>query len=76
MLNKIGQNIERWHCNKLIQKTFQRNLQTIDTKSAYLMDRLYFREWKISEYGKPDRIIRQSYFKGKPVKGSKIDYNA
>lgn len=74
MLSKIGQHTETVGLNKLVEKTFQRGLQTIQTKSAYINDKLYFRSWDISQYGK--RILRkQSYLSGHPIKGmaTKLD---
>lgn len=74
MLSKIGQTVETVHNNKLIEKTFQRGLQTIKTKSAYIHNKLYYRDWDISEFGK--RTIRkQSYLSGIPIKGmtTKLD---
>lgn len=71
MLSRIWQKTETSGMNKIIEKTFQRGLQTINTKSAYIDGKLYHRVWDISEYGK--RIIRkQSYLGGHPIKGSGV----
>ena len=61
--------------NKVITKKFQRNLQQVDTKSAYINNKLYFREWIVREF---DRIQKfsQVYNNGIPFKNlrNKIDY--
>lgn len=69
MLSKIGQKIETVGQTKIIRKIFQRNLQTIESSSAYIGDKLYFRGWKINEY-KHCRKLSQSYYNDKPIKGS------
>ena len=70
MINKIGQTIETVGQNKIIRKLFQRNLQTIESTSAYVGDKLYFRGWRINEY-KHSRKLSQAYNAGIPIKGSK-----
>ena len=69
MINKIIQKIEHTGPNTIIRKTFQRGLQTIDTTSAYIGDKLYHRSWKINEY-KHIKKLSQSYYNGNPIKGS------
>lgn len=78
MLNKIIEKVENiGYNNKLIRKVFQRNLQTIESVSAYKDNKLYFRGWKIDEY-KHKRKLSQAYNNGQPIKGSQsiIDYYA
>lgn len=70
MLNKIIQKIEHTGPNTIIRKTFQRGLQTVNTTSAYIDNKLYFRRWEISEYGKLRRLS-QTYNAGHPIKGSR-----
>ena len=70
MINKIGQTIEHTGLNKIVRKSFQRNLQTIESTSAYIGDKLYFRGWRINEY-KHSRKLSQAYNAGVPIKGSK-----
>ena len=70
MLNRIGQKIEQVGLNKIIRKTFQRNLQTINSTSAYIDNKLYYRSWEISEYGRKQKFS-QAYNAGHPIKGSK-----
>lgn len=50
MLNKINECIDRSGANKLITKYFQRGLQSIETRSAYIGDKLYYRDWTIKEF--------------------------
>ena len=80
MIHRISQKIETLSSNnhKVVTKTFQRGLKTIETKSAYMGDKLYYRDWTISSYGKK-KIIKQTYNNaGQPIKESKsiIDYSA
>lgn len=77
MLNKITQKVEQVGMNKIIRKTFQRNLQTIETTSAYIDNKLYHRSWHISEYGRKQKFA-QSYNAGQPIKNStyKLDFYA
>ena len=79
MIHKVAQKIETTGINnhKLISKVFQRGLKTIETKSAYTDNKLYYRDWTISSY-KNKRIIKQTYIAGQPIKESKsiIDYKA
>ena len=70
MINKIGQTIEHTGLNKIVRKSFQRNLQTIESTSAHIGDKLYFRGWRINEY-KHSRKLSQAYNAGVPIKGSK-----
>ena len=75
MINKIFSHTEMSGLNKVVTKSFQRDLQHIDTKSAYINDKLYFREWIIKEFNRI-RKYSQVYNNGKPIKNcsSKIDY--
>ena len=77
MIHKIGSHTETSGTNKVVTKCFQRGLQQVDTKSAYINDKLYFREWIIKEF---DRIrkISQVYNNGVPFKNlrTNIDYYA
>lgn len=77
MLNKIGQHIETIGQNTLITKSFQRGLQTIESKVAKIGNKVYFKSWRIDEY-KHTRKISQAYSNGHPIKGSQsiIDYFA
>lgn len=79
MIHKVAQKIETISSNnhKLVSKVFQRGLKTIETKSAYIDNKLYYRDWTISSY-KNKKVIRQTYIAGQPVKESKfiIDYKA
>lgn len=77
MLNRIGQKIEQVGLNKIVRKTFQRNLQTINSTSAYIDNKLYYRSWEISEYGRKQKFS-QSYNAGHPIKGTKsvLDFYA
>lgn len=75
MLNKIGTYFDIMGVNKIVRKTFQRNLQTIRTAEASVNGKVYHKAWEITEYGKPRRIIKMTYDnQGNPIKGSKIDY--
>lgn len=75
MINRIYAHTETSGLNKVITKCFQRGLQQIDTKSAYIDNKLYFRAWVIREFGKLTKYS-QVYFNGAPFKDSrsKIDY--
>ena len=77
MIQKISEFIERSGNNKLITKHFQRGLQTIETRSAYIGDKLYFRDWNIKEFRKTVKYF-QSYNNGIPFKNSrhKLDIDA
>lgn len=80
MIHRISQKIETLSSNnhKLVTKTFQRGLKTIETKSAYIDNKLYYRDWAISSY-KNKKVIKQTYNNaGQPIKESKstIDYKA
>ena len=68
------QNIERSNNNKLVTKVFQRGLEMIKTRSAYIEDKLYYRDWTIREHGKK-KVIKQTYNAGHPIKGSKCILN-
>ena len=74
---KIGQSVEQVGQNTLVHKSFQRGLQTIETTSAYIKDKLFYRTWNIEEYNHT-RKIAQAYTDGKPIKGGKsvLDYFA
>ena len=74
---KIGQSVEQVGHNTLVHKSFQRGLQTIETTSAYIKDKLFYRKWNIQEHNHTKKIT-QAYTDGKPVKNSKhvIDYFA
>lgn len=74
---KIGQSVEKVGHNTLVHKSFRRGLQTIDTTSAYIGDKLFFRKWNIQEHNHT-RKIAQAYTDGKPVKSGKsvLDYFA
>ena len=78
MLSKINAKIEQSGGGKIVRKIFQRNYQTIETKSAYINDKLYFREWKIKEYDNSFKKYMQAYSNGKPFKNSKqvLDFSA
>ena len=69
-INKILQNTYTSGATKLVKKVFQRGLQTIECKSAYTKNKLYFRSWKIDEHGKT-RSLSQTYSDGKPIKNSR-----
>ena len=69
MISKIGQTVETVGLNKVITKTFQRNLDTITSQSAYINDSLYFRRWTINGFNKK-QVKFQSYHNGKVIKGS------
>lgn len=75
MLHKIGQRVEYIgsKAHKIIKKTFQRNFQTVESKSAFYDGKLYNRSWTISD-DKIKHRISQSYRDGKPIKDSKIDF--
>lgn len=77
MLNKIWQKTEGIGFNNIVRKTFQRNLQTIETVSGYIDNKLYYRSWEISEYGRKQKFS-QAYNAGHPIKGSKsvLDFYA
>jgi hypothetical protein len=70
VLSKINEFVESSGLNKIICKTFQRGLQTVSTRSAYINNKLYFRSWRIDAH---DRLtkISQAYNAGHPIKGSK-----
>jgi hypothetical protein len=77
MLSKITQKVEQACNHKIVRKTFQRNLQTIKTASGYIDNKLYYRSWEISEYGRKQKLS-QSYSNGQPIKNSKsiLDFYA
>ena len=77
MIHKIGSHTETSGTNKVVTKCFQRGLQQVDTKSAYINDKLYFREWIIKEFNRI-RKISQVYNNGVPFKNlrTNIDYYA
>lgn len=72
MLRKIMQKIEpiSWDNHKLVTKTFIRNFNIIDSKSAYKDNKLYFRSWEIRDSFGHVKKLSQSYYNGKPIKGS------
>ena len=41
MIHKIWSHTENSGLNRVVTKCFQRNLQQVDTKSAYIGDKLY-----------------------------------
>ena len=69
-ISKIFQNTYTSGATKLVKKVFQRGLQTIECKSAYAKNKLYFRSWNIGEHGKT-RSLSQAYSDGKPIKNSR-----
>ena len=69
-VNKIMQNIYKSGTTKIIKKVFQRGLQTIECKSAYNNNKLYFRSWKIDEHNRT-RTLSQAYSDSKPIKKSR-----
>lgn len=77
MLSKINEYVDRSGANKLITKYFQRGLQSIETRSAYIGDKLYYRDWTIREFRKTVKYF-QSYNNGIPFKNSrhKLDIDA
>lgn len=77
MIDKIWSHTETSGMNKVVTKCFQRGLQQVDTKSAYINDKLYFREWIIKEFNKI-RKISQAYSNGVPFKNGRtnMDYYA
>lgn len=77
MIHRIWSQTEISGLNKVVTKCFQRGLQQVDTKSAYINDKLYFREWVIKEFNRI-RKISQAYNNGVPFKNcrSNIDYYA
>ena len=74
MIHKIFSHTDISGSNRVVTKCFQRGLQQVDTKSAYIGDKLYFREWIIKEFGRIQKFF-QSYNNGVPCKNSrhKID---
>ena len=78
MINKISSNIARSGTSTLVTKSFQRNLQQIDTKSGYIGNRLYYREWIVKGYNKAVKYFQSYNSKGIPFKNSsqKIDLTA
>lgn len=77
MIRKIIQKVEAPTIgnHKIITKVFQRGLETIKTRSAYINDKLYYRDWTLSSHNKK-RVIKQSYNAGHPIKGSRLDIQA
>lgn len=75
MIYKIWSHTETSGMNKVVTKCFQRGLQQVDTKSAYINNKLYFREWIIKEFNRI-RKMSQAYNNGVPFKNSRsnIDY--
>ena len=75
MISRIWSHTETSGLNKIVTKSFQRGLQQVDTKSAYINDKLYFREWIIKEFNRIKKIS-QAYNNGIPFKNcrSQIDY--
>ena len=75
MISRIWSHTETSGLNKIVTKSFQRGLQQVDTKSAYINDKLYFREWIIKEFNRIKKIF-QAYNNGIPFKNcrSQIDY--
>ena len=80
MLHKIFQRIEPigLDTHKLITKTFQRNLQTIESRSAFINDKLYYRSWRVEDALGNVKKLSQVYDNGKPIPGTQsiINYNA
>ena len=74
MIHRIWSHTENSGLNRVVHKSFQRGLQQVDTKSAYIGDKLYFREWIIKEFNRIQKFS-QSYNNGIPFKNSrhKID---
>lgn len=75
MLKKLESYIENVYRNVtnniVICKKFKRNNQIIDTKSAYIGDKLFFRSWDIfDEEGR--KIIKQTYNAGIPQRGGRV----
>lgn len=73
-VDKIFQRAYNSGATRLVKKVFQRGLQTIECKSAYAHNKLYFRSWRIDEYNKT-REISQAYRNGKPIKNSRSILN-
>lgn len=80
MLTKILQRVEPIGLDnhRMIVKVFQRNLQTIESKSAFLNDKLYYRAWEIRDALGNVKKLSQVYEDGKPIYGSQsiINYYA
>ena len=77
MLSKINQYVDKSGMNTIVTKYFQRGLQNIETRSAYIDGKLYYRDWTIREFKKMTKYF-QSYNNGIPFKNSrhKLDINA
>ena len=76
MIQKIAQRISKCGNHKLVTKHFQRNLDDVKTKSAYVDNKLYYREWIVEGYNKAVRYFQTYSRKGIPFKHSKgkLDY--
>ena len=76
-ISKINEYIDRSGANKVVTKYFQRGLQNIETRSAYIGDKLYYRDWTIRGFKKVTKYF-QSYNNGIPFKNSrhKLDIDA
>lgn len=77
MIDKIVEFVEKSGNNILVTKHFQRGLQDVKTRSAYIGDKLYYRDWTIREFRKTIKFS-QSYNSGIPFKNSrhKLDLEA
>ena len=75
---KISQKVVNSGPNKVIEKEFIRNLQIIRTKTAYNKGKLYYKEWNVQEYSKPEIKYFRSYLNNKVIPNSqaKLDYEA
>ena len=63
---------------ELVIKHFQRGLQEVETKSAYINGRLYYREWIVKELNKAVKYFQSYQRNGIPFKNSrqKLDIKA
>lgn len=80
MIHKIFQKIETIGVDnhKLITKAFQRNLQTVECKTASIDGKVYYRSWDINHANGTRRKLSQAYEGGIPIKGTQsiINYYA
>lgn len=75
MLRPITCYTETSGLNKIIVKKFMRNLAYITSRSCYYNGELYYRSFLIEEFNN-NRKLAQSYSKGKPILGSRINVKA
>lgn len=77
MISRINTYIDRFGSNEIIEKYFQRGLQTIGVRIAKHDGKIYHKSWEINEFNHK-KVIKQAYRDGEAIKNSRsvLDYYA